>query len=151
MQPAEITQRVSVVRSAFEPSDVYQSPQVSLGGTDGWYMLRSFVPKDGRATAHQLYVRRVYQQHGWIVYERATDDSARSHPVRKISSDVVSCDAIFGCLYVEQVVIELDEQLLRSHVADVVRLQLAGQAGAGKMVIVVPGNYIQGHLAALPR
>jgi hypothetical protein len=151
----QLQAQVTVDRSAFKTEDVYASTIVSEGnvllGDSTKYLLRTFIPRSGGAATHQLYIARVYEAPRWIFYSVAADEAGARYRVLPIDRQVVTCSGGHGqCAYAEDLGVDLPEQFLRDHAGSGFRIQLAADNGRGALVVAVPPNYVQGHLAALP-
>lgn len=148
---AELQQSVTIEASEFQPSAVYSGIKVD-GGDGATFFLRSFVPRDGGAVRHQLYVSRLYDRIGWVFYAKAADDDANPHEVVKIASDVLTCGGVpRSCLYSERFGVGLTDEFLRARADRGFKMQVSARNGEGAIVLAVPPNYIQAQLAALPQ
>lgn len=148
--PAEFASRVTIERSDFSKEVTYAS--TTIRGTATLFFLRSFYHRDtGELGLHQLYVSRFYYRSQWLFLDSAADDSGAARPVILIKRQAHECMALAACSFTETLGVTLPDDFLRSRADRGFRVQVSAQNGEGAFVVEVPSNYLQGHLAALPR
>jgi hypothetical protein len=98
-----------------------------------FWMLRSFVNSQARATQHQIYVDWFFPGHGTTKYH-AADDTARTLPTKQIYKE--SCGR--QCGQTDTVIIDIDEATLRARAKTGFQVKLSGNDGVSTIVGITP-------------
>lgn len=139
---------VQIAGDKFSKEITFVGPAADVnpfGGTTRTWRIRSWLNRDTKTVAHQLYVEINYIG-GWRWYSIAANDNAETMPVVKIASQVGSC--LGGCIMYETVGIELPTALLRARATTGFQVKLTAQSG-DTLVLDVKPNMIGPQLQAI--
>lgn len=118
------------------------------GGTYRKWLLRSFVNKQARTVATQLYVEIGYVG-GWRRYGSAADTTTHLS-VARIGSRVDTCFGKGVCSLDETVGIQLDDAKLQANVVLGYQVTISARSGDSISITIEP-QQIQAQLAALAK
>ena len=104
--------------------------------------------KSKKVFALQTYVVVMYSQQDWRFYSRAEAEGGQSLKVTSIDREVSSCNQ-YGCLFTEEIAVNLSKKFLNSKKKTGFQLRISGDGGVGKIVLDNPANVVEGFVSAI--
>jgi len=143
--PEATKSRVNIELDEFKKEVKYRGPDINKSFDT--VFIRAWKHIDINQITYQIYARDIYRG-DWHFYDSAYDDDGNKLDTTLISRDVVSC-GLYGCTYSEDLGINITRGYLSLHTASGIRFKISGTAG--EQIFFIPGGYIKGFLAAVPK
>ncbi len=151
--PTETQSRVKIENDDFQKITNYRGPNVERRDKGQHYdrvFIRAWKSQKDNDTSYQIYASDTYSDFdtgGWKYLSEAYDSEGKKLDLTKIDKDV-SCGKYF-CQHTEDVGLNVSRKYLEQHEASGISFQISGTGG--KEVFSLPGGYIKGFLAFLPK
>ena len=111
---------------------------------DSDYLFIRAWKRDGSAVVtYQIYVVDYYKG-DWRFYESAWDSNGNKLDTTLIARDATLCDGFGGCLYTEEIGINVTGKYLKKNEDSGIRFKLSGNAG--EEIFFLPSEYIKAFL-----
>jgi hypothetical protein len=150
--PTETQSRVKIENDDFQKITNYRGPAVQRldQGHYDRVFIRAWKSQKDSDTLYQIYASDTYSDFytgGWKYLSEAYDSDGKKLDLTKIDKDV-SCSK-YGCKHTEDIALNVSRKYLEQHEVSGISFQISGTAG--KEVFSLPGGYIKGFLAVVPK
>jgi hypothetical protein len=145
--PQQIKLHTKISYDQFKKITKYRGPYTTPTETHRLEGLLLRAYKEEGASFYQIYVVDRYRAEGWRHYNECYDSGSKKLEITHIDRDV-TCDSD-GCVYTEELAINLTRDYLQEHQDSGLTFKLYGSGGSETFAI--SSTYIEAFLSCVPK